>query len=63
MLKDLRLIKWGPEVPLPESALKLLIGQSSVILTDSERVQPKRLLENGFEFNYNTINESIHGLQ
>lgn len=53
----------GPGVPLPESVLKLLIGESSVILTDSERVQPKRLLESGFQFDYNNINESLHGLQ
>lgn len=63
MLKELRLVKRGPGVPLPESVLKLLIGDSSVVLTDSERVQPKRLLENGFKFNYNTINESLYGLK
>ena len=63
MLKELRLVKWGPELPLPESALKLLLGQSSVVLTDSERVQPKKLLENGFKFNYDTISKSLHGLQ
>lgn len=63
MLKALRLVKGGPELPLPESVLKLLIGESSVVLTDSERVQPKRLLDNGFEFDYKTISESLHGLQ
>ncbi|WP_115702996.1 TIGR01777 family oxidoreductase [Legionella sainthelensi] len=63
MLRELRLIKWAPGVSLPESVLKLLIGESSVILTDSERVQPKRLLESGFQFDYNNINESLHGLQ
>lgn len=63
MLKELRLFKWGPGIPLPESVLKLLIGESSVVLTDSERVQPKILLESGFKFNYNTISESLHGLK
>lgn len=63
MLRELRLIKWGPGVPIPESVLKLLIGESAVVLTDSERVQPKRLLESGFQFDYNSINESLHGLQ
>lgn len=63
MLNELRLIKWGPGVPIPESALKLIIGESSVVLTDSERVQPKRLLDSGFKFDYNTISESLHGLQ
>jgi uncharacterized protein (TIGR01777 family) len=63
MLRELRLIKWAPGIPLPESVLKLLIGESSVVLTDSERVEPKRLLESGFEFDYNTINDSLHGLR
>lgn len=63
LLNELRSVKWGPQVPLPESTLKLIIGESSVILTDSERVQPKRLLENGFTFNYNNISESLNGLR
>lgn len=63
MLKELRWVKWGPGIPLPASVLKLLIGESSVILTDSERVQPKKLLENGFKFHYNTIHESLCGLK
>ena len=63
MLKKLRLVKSGAGVPLPDSVLRLLIGESSVVLTDSERVVPKKLLENGFEFDYTTINESLHGLQ
>ncbi|QBR84778.1 TIGR01777 family protein [Legionella israelensis] len=63
MLKELRLVKWGQGLPMPKSVLKLLIGQSSVVLTDSEQVQPKRLLERGFEFNYKTIQEALHGLQ
>lgn len=63
MLKELRLVKWGSGLPVPELVLKLLIGESAVVLTDSERVYPKRLLESGFEFIYNTINESLHGLQ
>ncbi|WP_454781101.1 TIGR01777 family oxidoreductase [Legionella sp. WA2022007384] len=62
----LQSLRWGKSmfgVPVPSSVLKLLIGESSVVLTDSERVSPKRLLENGFEFDYNTINESLNGLK
>jgi uncharacterized protein (TIGR01777 family) len=62
-LEHVRLIKHGPAIPLSFSVLKLFINQSSVILTDSERVQPKRLLEHGFEFNYNTISEALQGLR
>lgn len=63
MLRKLRLFKWGPGVPLPESLLKLLIGESFVVLTDSERMLPKRLLESGFKFDYNSIDEALYGLQ
>lgn len=50
-------------VPLPESGLKLMIDESSVVLTDSERVQPKRQLEGGYELEYSTIQESLNGLK
>jgi uncharacterized protein (TIGR01777 family) len=63
MLNALRWIKWGTGIPLPEPILKFLIGESFVVLTDSERVQPRRLLEEGFKFNYACITESLHGLQ
>lgn len=63
LLKSLSLIKGAPEVPLPQSILKLIIGQSFVVLTDSERIQPKRLLESGFEFKYHGIEDALNGLQ
>ena len=63
LLKELRLIHWLPGVPVPKSVLKLVIGESSVILTDSEGVLPERLLEGGFDFDYHTVSEALHGLQ
>ncbi|MDF1647059.1 MAG: TIGR01777 family oxidoreductase [Legionellaceae bacterium] len=63
ILTALRPFKWSPGVPLPESVLKLMIGQSSVILTDSERVKPERLLEHGFEFEYETVTAALNGLK
>jgi uncharacterized protein (TIGR01777 family) len=63
MLKALRLTNWVPGLPLPESVLKFIIGESSVVLTDSERVQPKRLLDSGYQFDYCTIQESLNGLK
>jgi uncharacterized protein (TIGR01777 family) len=62
MLKELRLSNWVPGLPLPESVLKMLVGESSVILTDSERVEPKRLLESGYEFDYSTIKDCLIAL-
>jgi len=63
MLKELRLANWIPGIPLPESVLKLLIGESAVILTDSERVLPEKLLDSGYEFEYPTIEDSLNGLK
>lgn len=63
IMKELRWIKWGAGIPLPTSLLKFLIGQSFVVLTDSERVLPQRLIDRGFQFNYPTIQEALQGLQ
>jgi uncharacterized protein (TIGR01777 family) len=63
MLKQLRFIKWIPGIPVPASLLKKLIGESAVILTDSERVEPKRLLSRGFTFDYPNISEAVNGLK
>eukprot|EP01038_Epipyxis_sp_PR26KG_P012520 gene12520-16792_t len=62
MLNELRIVKFVPGVPLPKVFLNFLIGDSSVVLTDSERVVPERLLVNGFEFEYPTIDKAIQGL-
>jgi uncharacterized protein (TIGR01777 family) len=63
LLQELRPfhLKWG--LSLPVFILKYLIGESFVVLTDSERLQPKRLIENGFKFDYNSVNECLYGLQ
>lgn len=63
LLKELKEVKCVPGIPVPESALKLIVGESSAVLTDSERVEPKRLLDEGFKFDYTTIEQSLHGLQ
>jgi len=38
--------------PMPEAALKLLFGEMSEILLVSDRMLPKRLLDEGFRFRY-----------
>ena len=38
--------------PMPQSALKLLFGEMSELLLVSDRMLPKRLLEEGFVFRY-----------
>ena len=39
-------------LPMPEAALKLLFGEMSELLLVSDRMLPKRLLDEGFEFRY-----------
>lgn len=49
-------------LPIPKFVLNLLYGEGAKILTDGQSVVPKKLLENGFEFKYKTIDETIHNL-
>jgi uncharacterized protein len=39
-------------LPMPEAALKLLFGEMSELLLVSDRMLPKRLLDEGFKFRY-----------
>ena len=45
---------WRPAVfPMPSSALKLIYGKERAsVITDGQRVIPKRTLESGYEFMY-----------
>jgi uncharacterized protein (TIGR01777 family) len=63
LLSELKLIKWLPSIAIPQSVLAYMIGESSVVLTDSERVKPEVLLSNGFEFDYPTIKAVITELK
>lgn len=46
-------------LPVPEVALKLALGEMSATILDSQRVEPKRTLEVGFEFHYPTLTQAI----
>lgn len=48
--------------PVPKFVFKVLYGEGSVVLLDGASVKPKRLLENGFEFAYPTIESAINDL-
>jgi hypothetical protein len=39
-------------LPMPEAALKLLFGEMSELLLVSDRMLPRRLLDDGFKFKY-----------
>ncbi|MDD2829860.1 MAG: TIGR01777 family oxidoreductase [Sulfuricurvum sp.] len=48
--------------PVPEFALKLLYGEGAKVLTDGQKVIPKRLLNEGFRFEYPNIESAILNL-
>lgn len=48
--------------PVPEFVLKLIYGEGSSVLTDGQSMIPQRLEENGFRFQFKTIEETIENL-
>lgn len=48
--------------PLPEFALKLIFSEGAKVLTDGQCAKPKRLLENGFKFEFKNICDAIEDL-
>lgn len=49
-------------LPVPQFVLNLIFSEGAKVLTDGQCVKPKRLLENGFEFKYETIDDTIENL-
>ncbi len=48
--------------PVPQFVLKLIYGEGASVLTDGQSMIPKRLEENGFKFQFKTIEETIENL-
>ncbi|MEM5536556.1 TIGR01777 family oxidoreductase [Neptuniibacter pectenicola] len=46
-------------LPLPKSVLKLLLGESSCLLLDSQRVVPEALLKSGFKFQFPLLRSAL----
>jgi NAD dependent epimerase/dehydratase family enzyme len=46
-------------LPMPGAALKLLFGEMSELLLVSDRMLPKRLLDEGFRFRYPELDASL----
>jgi uncharacterized protein (TIGR01777 family) len=46
-------------LPMPEAALKLLFGDMSELLLVSDRMLPKRLLDEGFKFRYPDLDRAL----
>jgi hypothetical protein len=49
-------------LPMPAAALKLLFGDMSELLLASDRMLPKRLLEEGFRFRYPDIDRALEAI-
>ena len=49
-------------IPVPGFALKLVLGEMSTVLLDGQFVQPKRLLEQGFEFSFTDAESALRDL-
>jgi len=54
-----RLLKRPAWLPLPEAPVRGLLGEQSCLLLDGQRVSPRRLLEEGFDFQYPTLSSAL----
>jgi hypothetical protein len=54
-----RAIKRPVALPMPAAAIKLLFGGVAEILLGSQRMLPKRLLDEGFRFRYPGIDAAL----
>ncbi len=49
-------------MPLPAYALKIALGEASTLLLDGQKVLPKRLLDDGFTFSFNSVEAAMKDL-
>jgi NAD dependent epimerase/dehydratase family enzyme len=47
---------------VPKFLLRLLLGEMSVLLTEGRYVQPKRLIELGFQFQFGKLENAMEDL-
>lgn len=57
-----RALKRPTLFPMPEPVLRLLFGEMSELLLVSNRMMPKRLLDEGFEFRYPELKQALHDI-
>ncbi|MFS0820123.1 TIGR01777 family oxidoreductase [Bacillus sp. 1P02SD] len=46
-------------LPVPGFALQLLLGEMSILVLEGQKVLPKKLVENGFAFTYDTVEKAL----
>ncbi|MFD2442430.1 TIGR01777 family oxidoreductase [Bacillus sp. CGMCC 1.16607] len=49
-------------IPTPETALKLLLGEMSILMLEGQKVLPRKLLENGFTFLFPTLEIALKNI-
>jgi uncharacterized protein len=49
-------------LPVPSSALRLLLGEMSTLVIDGQKVLPNKLLENGYQFTYSDLNLALENI-
>ncbi|OQW79985.1 MAG: TIGR01777 family protein [Proteobacteria bacterium ST_bin11] len=49
-------------LPLPEKALKLLLGEMAALVLGSQRVVPERLIAQGFTFKYSQLDTALRDI-
>lgn len=49
-------------LPMPTQVVKTLFGESSCLLLDSQNIQPKQLIESGFNFKYEHLTPALKNL-
>ena len=49
-------------LPVPQSILKLVLGEMSILVLDGQKVLPSKLLESGFTFTYENLEEALRDI-
>jgi NAD dependent epimerase/dehydratase family enzyme len=49
-------------VKVPQTIIRLMLGEQEAIITDSTNVKPNRALQQGFKFEFTDITETIKNL-
>jgi uncharacterized protein (TIGR01777 family) len=57
-----RVLKRFPVFPVPAFALRVLLGELSSVVLDSQRLLPQRLMDAGFQFDYPQLEQALQHL-
>lgn len=57
-----RVLRRPAVFPLPEIALRTLLGEEATVVLDSQRMLPQRLIESGFTFDYPDLERALRQL-